>query len=439
MLLTRPYIVRYSPPQSGIRTVSYSLPPEVNLYIARRNTSDPIISVCNDTWIPHIHTFSCFTYVDLTVFQSYTLFMSTINHKDLHRFEVSVLTGIGVPADEAAIIADVLTDADLKGIDSHGISRLKHIYYDRIKEGIVNPATSISIEKESASALLINGNNGMGHVISSKALNLGLDKARQTGSCFISVYNSSHYGIAGYYTDYAADRDIVCITGTNARPSVAPIHGKMGMLGTNPLTIGIPTDEAFNFNIDCATSVSQRGKVELYAREHKSLPDNWVTDDNGQPLTDANEALKMLKQGSAAFVPLGGISEDTGGHKGYGYSIAVEILSAALSNGPYLRMLNGTDENGNLIPYRLGHFFILIDPAHFIDIDIFKTIAGNILRSLRSSPAKEGEHIFTPGEKEYIIRLERMESGISLTENMIKEMQIMKNELDLSGFESIFR
>lgn len=364
--------------------------------------------------------------------------MYYIDYTMIHSFVSSVLSASGVPPADARIIADVLTDADLKGIDSHGISRLKRIYYDRIHAGIVNPKTRIDIKQNSTGAVSINGNNGMGHVVSKHAVQIGIEMARKNGSCTVAVYNSSHYGIAGYYTDYAADRGLICITGTNARPSVAPLHGNTGMLGTNPLTIGIPTDEDFNFNIDCATSVSQRGKVELYARENRPLPGNWVIDKNSEPVTDPHNALKWLKEGSAAFLPLGGLNEGTGGHKGYGYSIAVEILSSALTNSPYMRMLNGIDEEGNPAPYRLGHFFIVIDPSHFIDINIFKQTAGNILRALRSSPQKEGERIFTPGEKEYEMKEKRMRDGIGLSDNMIAEMRIMNDELKLKGFNSIF-
>ncbi len=365
--------------------------------------------------------------------------MKIISQGDLHRFIKTVFIQCGSSENDAAIIANVLIDADLKGIDSHGVSRLKRIYYDRIKSGIVNPKTKIDILKDSTSTCLIDGNNGMGHVISFKAMGIAIEKAKETGTATVAVKNSSHYGIAGYYTDYAADNNMICITGTNARPSVAPIHGIEGILGTNPLTIGIPTNEAFNFNIDCATSVAQRGKIELYARENKALPNNWVKDDSGIPVTDANKALDMLKQGKASFIPLGGIIEETGGHKGYGYSIAIEILSAALQNGPYLKMLSGIDENGNSIPYLLGHFFIVIDPSHFIDINLFKQIAGNILTSLRSSKRKsEEQQIFTPGEKEYISKMKRMKNGIPITDNLLKEMRQMHDELSLTGFDEIF-
>ncbi|MDY6787331.1 MAG: Ldh family oxidoreductase [candidate division WOR-3 bacterium] len=363
--------------------------------------------------------------------------MIRVRHTDLHSFMKEVLIGVKVPEEHAEIIADVLIDADIKGIDSHGISRLKKIYYDRIKQGIVNPETDITIEKESLSSILINGNNGMGHVVSQFSLLRGIEKAKEGGSCMVAVKDSSHYGIAGYYTDLATARDCICITGTNARPSVSPIHGIEGMMGTNPLTIGIPTDEDFNFNIDCATSIAQRGKVEYMAREGRELPDNWVKDSNGKPVTNPYNALKMLREGDASFVPLGGTDESSGGHKGYGYTASVEILSAAFQNGPFLKMLNGMNEKGEPVPYHLGHFFIIIDPSHLIDIDLFKNTAGNILRQLRNSAAVKGERIYTPGEKEYYTSLERKKNGIPITDNLLEEMKSMDEECGLGKIDSI--
>ncbi len=363
--------------------------------------------------------------------------MIRIKHNDMHSFMISILTHLNVPDEQAVIIADVLIDADLKGIDSHGISRLKRIYYDRIKAHIVNPITNIDIERESNASMLINGNNGMGHVVSHFAVKQGILKAKENGSCTVAVRDSSHYGIAGYYSDLASAHNCICITGTNARPSVSPTHGVEGMLGTNPLTIGIPTDEEFDFNIDCATSISQRGKIEFMAREHMEIPDNWVKDSSGNPITNPLNALELLKNGNASFVPLGGIDEQSGGHKGYGYSTAVEILSSALQNGPYLNMLSGINEKGEHIPYHLGHFFFIIDPSHFIAIETFKMIAGSILRNLRNSKPVNGERIYTPGEKEYYTRLERIEKGIPVSENLLKEMKIMNDECKLTSYNHI--
>lgn len=183
-----------------------------------------------------------------------------------------VLQGVGVPPEDAAICADVLITADKRGIDSHGIGRLKPIYYDRIKQGILNPQTDFEILRSGPTTAVVDGHDGMGHVIAKRSMQMAIDKARQYGMGMVAVRNSSHYGIAGYFALMAVEAGMIGITGTNARPSIAPTFGVENMLGTNPLTFGIPTDEPFPFVLDCATSVTQRGKIEVYDREGKDIP-----------------------------------------------------------------------------------------------------------------------------------------------------------------------
>ena len=185
----------------------------------------------------------------------------------LEKFMVNVMVKAGIPVEDAKIVADVLLQADKLGFDSHGVNRLKTIYLDRIKQGILNPITNYKIVREGPATAVIDGQNGMGHVISYNAMKLAIEKARKYGMCMITVRNSSHYGFAGYYPLMAVRENMIGITGTNARPSVAPTFGVENMLGTNPMTFGIPSDESFPFLLDCATSITQRGKVELYARE----------------------------------------------------------------------------------------------------------------------------------------------------------------------------
>ena len=248
----------------------------------------------------------------------------------MEKFMVNVLEKAGIPREDAGIVADVLLQADKFGIDSHGVNRLKAIYLDRIKEGILNPVTNFEIVREGPTTAVVDGHNGMGHVISFKAMNLAIDKSKKYGMGMVAVRNSTHYGFAGYYSLMAVRENMIGITGTNARPSIAPTFGIENMLGTNPLTFGMPSDEPFPFLIDCATSITQRGKVELYARQEKELPKGWVIDENGESKTNSREVLEDLIAGHAALTPLGGVGEETGGYKGYGYATVVEILSAAL-------------------------------------------------------------------------------------------------------------
>jgi len=336
-----------------------------------------------------------------------------------------------VPASEAEICADILASADLMGMDSHGISRMKPIYYDRIRQGIQFPKTKFEIVKETPTTAVIDGHHGMGHVIAYRAMNMAIKKAKKYGIAMTAVRNSTHYGIAGYYPLMAVKEGMIGLTGTNARPSIAPTFGVENMLGTNPQTWGIPTDEKFPFLLDCATSITQRGKIEVYAKLNKKLPEGWVINNDGTTETDPHKVLKALTDGTAALVPLGGIGEEMGGYKGYGYTTVIEILSSALQDGAYLKQLTGK-KNGKPAPYCLGHFFMAIDISHFTSLKKFKKTTGNILRQLRASKKAIGQkRIYTAGEKEYYTSIERIKKGVPVNAQTRLEMIKMRDELGL--------
>jgi LDH2 family malate/lactate/ureidoglycolate dehydrogenase len=348
---------------------------------------------------------------------------------------VDVFKGIGVPETEARICADVLITADKRGIDSHGVGRLKPIYYDRIvRDKIQSPVTRLEIVRDTMATAVVDGHHGMGMVIGHRCMRMAIEKARKYGLGMVAARNSTHYGIAGYYVLMACNAGMIGITGTNARPSIAPTFGVENMLGTNPLVFGMPTDEDFIFTNDYATSISQRGKIELYAREKKTMPPGWVIDQWGKTQTDPTKALQDLVAETAALVPLGGIGEETGGYKGYGYATVVEILSAALQQGAFMKQLMGI-EDGKKAPYKLGHFFIAIQVEAFCDLAAFKKTTGDILRQLRASKRAPGcKRIYTCGEKEHLAWLERQKTGIPLDQEVQKQIIAMRNELGLGQY-----
>lgn len=347
---------------------------------------------------------------------------------------VNVMVKAGIPPEDAKIVGDVLLQADKLGFDSHGVNRLKTIYLDRIKQGILNPVTTYKIVREGPTTAVIDGQNGMGHVIAYNAMKLAIEKAKKYGMGMITVRNSSHFGFAGYYPLMAVRENMIGITGTNARPSVAPTFGVENMLGTNPMTFGIPTDESFPFLLDCATSITQRGKVELYAREGKELQKGWVIDENGDSKTNSSQVLEDIIAGKAALTPLGGVGEETGGYKGYGYATVVEILSAALQQGSFMKMLMGT-KDGKKVPYPVGHFFIVIDINAFTDPDDFKKTTGDILRELRASKKMPGQtRIYTAGEKEHYTWLARKDKGVPFNNELLVEFRGLCNTYGLKEF-----
>jgi L-2-hydroxycarboxylate dehydrogenase (NAD+) len=347
-------------------------------------------------------------------------------------FMVSVLLKMGVPSGQAEIVADVLLSADFYGVRSHGIAHLR-MYYQRIKAGLQLPITNWVLIKETPTTAVMDGGNGMGMVAGYHAMRIAIEKARENGLGAVAVRNSSHYGIAGYYTRMAAKAGMVGMSFTNAHPSIAPTFGVEPMLGTNPIAFSAPTDEEFPFTFDAATSIAPRGKIEIAARTGKPIPEGWVIDEEGLPATDSNNLIEKMNEGRAALLPLGGSGELMGGHKGYGLATVVEILSAAFQDGAFLSDLNDTDKEGNPHPSRIGHFFQAINIESFVPLPRFRNTAGTILRELRaySEPPSE-KRIYTAGEKSYINEMKVRQEGVRIPPSVQKSLKALCSELGIA-------
>lgn len=356
----------------------------------------------------------------------------------LKRFMRDVFLRLGVPEDDAAICAEVLITSDLRGIESHGVGRLK-MYYDRIRQGILSPVTRIEVVREGPTTAVFDGHDGMGHVIGHRAMETAIAKAKEYGLGAVAVRNSSHFGIDGYYALMAVKEGQIGLSFANARPSVAPTFGVEPMLGTNPIAFGAPTDEEFPFLYDAATSITQRGKIEVLARAEKETPSGWVIDREGSLATDTNAILEGIPKKLFALLPLGGAGETFGGHKGYDLATMVEILSAALAGAAFLEGVSGFDEDGNPRPHRLGHFFMAIDIEHFIPLPEFKRISGEILRALRNSKKAPGENrIYTAGEKEWEMEGRVREEGVPINRNLQENLKEMQEDLGLLDYDFPF-
>ena len=353
-------------------------------------------------------------------------------------FMMDVFQSFGVPEEDARISTDVLVTSDLRGIDSHGLGRLKY-YYDRIRAGVHLARTEIEIVQESEATVLVDGHHGMGHVIAYRCMRMAMEKARRYGLGAAAVRNSTHFGIAGYYPLMAAKEGMIGLTVTNARPSIAPTFGTEPMLGTNPIAFAAPTDMPYPFCLDAATSICQRGKIEIADRAEKSVPEGWVIDERGNPLTDAAQILASFDKAKAALLPLGGAGEEFAGYKGYGLATMVEILSAALAGGAFMKDLTGFAEDGSRRPFMVGHFFLAIDVAHFIPLETFCRITGQIMRDLQGARKAPGqERIYVAGEKEHEMERVRWEQGIPVNVNLKRELQVMRDELHIGGYEAYF-
>lgn len=322
-----------------------------------------------------------------------------------------------VPDKYTHVCADVLINADELGFKTHGLSRLGY-YIKRIKDGVINTNATPEIVRDNKSCVTIDGHNALGQIVGKYAMNQAIEKANQHGISCVAVKNSSHYGIASYYSRYATEQDLVGMSFTNARPAVAPVNGLEPKMGTNPYAIAFPSDMNFPFSIDCATSIWQRGDLEVRARQDpNSYVPGCAIESENQNLT-FERSLRWLKKGVAALKPVGG-------HKGYGLSVAIELMCSAFQSGAYMSKLSGFYEGNTEQPnYDIGHFFICIDPENFTDTKTFKKNVGDVLRELKASKKKTmSSEILVPGELEYNSSIKTQKEGIEISEELLVELR----------------
>ncbi len=355
-----------------------------------------------------------------------------VRAETLRHFCQRVFERLEVPEEEAAITADVLVTADLRGIDSHGVARLRR-YVDGLRGGrmIANPR--VQVIRETPSTVLIDGGGGLGQPIGVRAMRLAMDKAQEVGAGFVAVRNSNHFGIAGYYAIMALDHDCIGLSMTNASPLVVPTFGREAVLGTNPISVAAPAGQERPFVLDMATSVVPRGKLELYHRQAKPLPEGWAVDQRGATTTDAGAILKNLSERlGGGILPLGGEGEALGGHKGYGLTLMVDILSGVLGGAGYADRVHPKGEEGKMKPGNVGHLFgaLLIEAFH--PLDEFKAAMDDLIRRLKGSAKAEGEsRIYIHGEKEWEMEEERRKRGIPLHPRVVTMMEQIAEELNL--------
>jgi L-2-hydroxycarboxylate dehydrogenase (NAD+) len=341
--------------------------------------------------------------------------------EQLFEFIVRVFRHLGVPEEDARTAATVLQAADLRGIDSHGVARL-HTYFDMVQMRRIEVRPSITIVRESASTATVDGGNGLGLVVGPKANAIAMEKALAAGSGWVSVRNTNHYGIAGYYVLEALKRDLIGWSMTNATATVAPLWGAQRMLGTNPLAIAFPGLEEPPIVIDMATSAAAYGKIEIARRVGRPIPLGWAIDRDGAPTTDPNAMID-----GGAQLPLGS-TRDGGGHKGYGLAVMVDVLSGVLSGanwGPFTPPFALRQE----IPARsvgkgIGHFFGALRIDAFIDTDEFKRQIDDMVRTLRKTrPAPGTAGPLIPGDPEREAETIRRREGIPLVPAVVDELR----------------
>ena len=348
-----------------------------------------------------------------------------VNHEDLKEFVKNVFVKLGVPDEDAEITADNLVTADLRGISSHGVARLRR-YVDGLRNGVVKKDPEIKIVRESPVHALVDGDFGLGQPVAYKAMKIAIDKAKKNYFGIVGVKNSNHYGIAGYYALMALKEDLIGVSMTNSRPLVAHTGALGRTIGTNPISFAAPSQEEPHFVLDMATAVVPIGKIEVYARRGKPIPEGWAIDERGEILTDPIKALK-----AGTLLPLGGLGELLGGHKGYGLSVMVDILSGILTGanwGPFVGPTQGPE------PSNVGHFFMAINVEAFMSLDEFKERMEELKKYLKTANLHpKFRRIWIHGEKSWLTMKYRKKHGIPLYVKVVNSLKEISEEVGVKA------
>ncbi|MET1160128.1 MAG: Ldh family oxidoreductase [Thermoprotei archaeon] len=351
-----------------------------------------------------------------------------VDPESLLEYVTKVFETLGTKREYAEIVADVLVKADLMGISSHGVQRIRR-YVDGIRCGNIKPNNEPVVVSDVGAITVLDARMGFGQVAGVKAIEIAIEKAQYYGVGVVAVRNSNHYGIAGYYALRAVEKGYIGISMTNSRALVAYTHTLEKNIGTNPIAIGIPRKNPPPILFDAATSVVPVGKIELYSRIGKTVPEGWVVDlENGEIVSgDASKILDMIKEGRAALLPLGGLGELLGGHKGSALSLIIDIFSGVLSGAGWGRRVGYTVGDK---PSNVGHFFIVLDIDAFMDREVFWNRLEEYIKEIKSSKKHPtSDHIWIPGEKSWYTMQTRLRKGVPLHKNVYNDLVKLGKEL----------
>jgi LDH2 family malate/lactate/ureidoglycolate dehydrogenase len=339
------------------------------------------------------------------------------NADDLKNYITRFFVHYGVPKEHAEIIADVTIAADLRGVDSHGIGKLYVYYGNRLAAGLIDPKTSGKTIRETGSTILVDGENGLGHVVGYKAMEKCMQKAQETGLGIASVNHSNHYGIAGYYAMMALQENMIGISLTNSEALIAPTFGKKRVLGTNPIAVAVPSGKERPYVLDMATSIKPLGRVLIHEALGKKIPLGWGIDPDGNLTEDPQKVHE-----GGAVLPLGG-TEEMSGYKGYGLSLLVDILSGVLSGGGFgLDVGSPLATEGSIA--NVGHFFMAINIESIRPLTEFRRDMDTLIHQIKSSPKAPGQQrIFIHGEKEFDIEDTNKQSGIPIAGTVVEDLK----------------
>ncbi len=335
--------------------------------------------------------------------------------EDLRRYAERFLARFGVPASDARIVADVLVTADERGIDSHGLARLYTYYARRLERKTADASSPTRVMAETPATLLLDGGNGLGPVVAYRAMSRCIEKATETGLALVSVRNSNHFGIAGYYAMMALPHGMIGVSLTNSQPFVAPTYSRAGILGTNPIAVAVPAGSERPFVLDMATSIVSLGKIQVHSKRQEAIPLGWGIAKTGEPTVDPDAVLD-----EGALQPLGG-PDYLRGYKGYGLALLVDILAGVLSgsaSGPAVG--RPTDDRAA----NVGHFFLAVRIDAIRALDLFQGGMDDLIREIRQAAKVPGhDRIYIHGEKEFE-RAERCAvEGVPMLEPVVESLR----------------
>ena len=334
--------------------------------------------------------------------------------KRLKDFCLNVVSKTELDKEDRGILVDTLIEANLRGVDTHGVIRLP-VYIERIKKC---PCKKPEIIRENPTTALIEGNNYLGQVCATRAMKLAVKKAKKTGIGMVGVRNSSHFGAAAYYSMLASEENMIGISLTNASPRLAPWGGREALFGNNPWSISIPTSLDFPLVLDISNSVTAAGNLRRAALNNQEIPEGWALDADGKMTTDPHRALK-------------GILLPIGKHKGYGITMMIDILAGVLTSSGFADQVSEIDKVDR--PQRVGHQFLAIDINNFIPEEEFKARLDHLIQRVKSVDRIEDiDEIFCPGEIEHLKTKKRLQEGIPLTDYLLAELNKLAVNLDVS-------
>jgi LDH2 family malate/lactate/ureidoglycolate dehydrogenase len=340
---------------------------------------------------------------------------------DLKDFCCQAYMKAGVPAAEAEIAAGLLARSDLRGTETHGVTRLP-IYIQRLQKGYVRAVCKMAILNDKGATTFIEAHGSMGHVVSYKAMEIAIKKAMEFGMGWVSVKDSGHFGVAGLFPMMAVEKDLIGYVVTNTAPMMAPHGGRERIIGNNPLSFAFPADKYLPIVLDLSCSVVSSGKLILCRKKGEKIPLGWAYDKDGLPTEDPYEGYEG-----------GGSLASIGGYKGYGMVLVHEMLTSMLTGGKWTRYIKSLYEEDKTGIQGTCHSFMVIDPDCFIGRENFKKDMDRYIRSIKESgKAKNATEILMPGEPEYRTEAHRLKEGIPLESTTLQELVALGKSLGVS-------